>query len=153
MKKTTLTIAGIILLALILMLSLPKAGAYNEQYFDIECGQEYILIEEEGYKIYEAWLTWTDTWRGLELTSMTAKYWNGVKTINSRVGFSDQRESMFSPLTCTQLESKKFGTFVSIPTEEIEVVEIDEEKENLKKQINQALSWIEELQKQLYNLK
>ena len=120
MKKTTLVFAGLILFTILLMACMPRAGASYQNHLNIECGQEYILVENDGYKEYEAWLTWTDTYRGLELTSMVAKYWNGVKTVNSKIGFTDNRESMFSPLTCTQLESKKFGAYVSIPTTKVE---------------------------------
>jgi hypothetical protein len=145
-------LVAIMVALLIALCFVPNAYGMDKNYLEIDCGQEYVLVErEDGYKVYEAWFTWVDTWRGLELTSAKVKYWNGVKTINSKVGFSDIRENMFSPLTCEQITGKKFGAFISIPEEE-EVNPIVVENKKLKEENSLLEKTLNELQEQVASI-
>ncbi len=145
MKKTITRFYILCAIALALMLGvmfIPDAGAKYYDGFEFTCNQEHYILEEDGYIFYEADAVWEDN----TLVSMKARYNNNTMQINSKVGYSDPKFTMNSPLTCTQFESKSFTEF----SPEIEVVDpVIQENLELKKENTELAEQFKSLTEQV----
>ena len=155
---TLLYSIGVILIVALLcaIFGSPVEAVYYDD-FHIQCGQEHFVIEDEnGYKNYEAFAHWTQTNKGLKLSSMEAKYLNGALTINSTLGFSLPKYEMVSPLTCEQLTGYSFIGEFGIPEKKKDLKEenisLKKENKNLSEKFKALTEQVEAILKVLNNL-